>query len=168
MPAVPPVAPRRPRPRVHHGDTFVDPYEWMRNKEDPEFLAYLQDENAYTEAMTAPLTGLRQEIFDDISARTLQTDLTVPDFVRHAGLGEFWYYARTTEGLDYPSLHRCPADGRDSLPDPDAGVPAGEELLLDAQRLAAGHEFFALGCVEVSPDGRTLAYSVDTLSLIHI
>ena len=162
MPAVPPVAPRRPRPRVHHGDTFVDPYEWMRNKEDPEFLAYLQDENAYTEAMTAPLTGLRQEIFDDISARTLQTDLTVPDFVRHAGLGEFWYYARTTEGLDYPSLHRCPADGRDSLPDPDAGVPAGEELLLDAQRLAAGHEFFALGCVEVSPDGRTLAYSVDT------
>jgi oligopeptidase B len=134
----------------------------MRDKTDPEFLAYLEAENAWTEAATAPQAALREQIFTDISVRTKQTDLSVPEFARHAGLGEFWYYARTTEGLDYPSLHRCPATGRDSLPDPAAGVPDGEELLLDAQALAAGTEFFALGCFEVSPDGRLAAWSVDT------
>ena len=111
MPAAdrPPVAPRRPSTRTHHGDTFTDPYAWMRDKADPEFLEYLNAENAYTEAVTAPLAELRQEIYGDISARTKQTDLSVPEFVRHPGLGEYWYYARSTEGLDYPSYHRCPA-----------------------------------------------------------
>ena len=164
MPAAdqPPVAPRRASTRTHHGDTFTDPYAWMRDKADPEFLAYLNAENAYTEAVTAPLADLRQEIYGDISARTKQTDLSVPEFVRHPGLGEYWYYARSTEGLDYPSYHRCPAQGRDSLPDPSKGTPEGEQLLLDAQALATGKEFFALGCFDVSPNGRLAAYSVDT------
>lgn len=162
VPTQPPVAPRRPEPRVHHGDTFVDPYAWMRHKDDPEFRAYLEAENAWTEAVTAPLAGLREELFTDISVRTRQTDLSVPDFARHDGLGEFWYYARTTEGLDYPSLYRCPATGRDAIPDPDAGTPPGEHLLLDVQALSAGHDFFALGCFDISPDGRRAAYSVDT------
>ena len=164
MPAAdrPPVAPRRPSSRIHHGDTFNDPYAWMRDKSDQELLAYLNAENAYTELVAAPQAGLRQEIYDDISVRTRQTDLSVPEFVRHPGLGEFWYYARTTEGLDYPSYHRCPAQGRDSLPDPGAGVPEGEQLLLDAQDLAAGSAFFALGCFDVSPNGRLAAYSVDS------
>jgi oligopeptidase B len=161
-PVLPPVAPRRPESRVHHGDTFVDHYAWMRNKAAPEFRAYLEAENAYTEAVTAPLADLREQLFTDISVRTKQTDLSVPEFARHAGLGEFWYYARTTEGLDYPSFHRCPASGRDSLPDPTAGTPEGEQLLLDAQALSAGHDFFSLGCFEVSPDGRRAAYSIDT------
>jgi oligopeptidase B len=161
-PAQPPVAPRRPETRIHHGDTVLDPYAWMRDKTDPDFLAYLRAENEWTESQTADLAGLREEIFTDISARTQQTDLSVPEFARHPGLGEFWYYARTTEGLDYPSLHRCPAHGRDSLPDPASGTPDGEQLLLDVQALAAGEDFFALGCFEVSPDGRLAAYSVDT------
>jgi oligopeptidase B len=134
----------------------------MRDKADPEFLAYLTAENEYTEAVTAPLAELRQEIYADISARTKQTDLSVPEFVRHPGLGEYWYYARSTEGLDYPSYHRCPAQGRDSLPDPSKGTPEGEQLLLDAQALAAGTDFFSLGCFDVSPNGRLAAYSVDT------
>lgn len=157
----PPVAPRRSSTRTHHTETFTDPYAWMRDKSDPELLAYLSAENAYTEAATGALAGLRQEIYDDISARTKQTDLSVPEFVRHPGLGEFWYYARSTAGLDYPSYHRCPANGRDSLPDPNSGVPAGEQLLLDSQALAAGEEFFSLGCFDVSTDGRLGAYSVD-------
>lgn len=164
MPAAdrPPVAPRRPSTRTHHGDTFTDPYAWMRDKTDPEFVAYLNAENAFTDAVTAPLAELRQEIYGDISARTKQTDLSVPEFVRHPGLGEFWYYARSTEGLDYPSYHRCPAQGRDSLPDPGKGAPEGEQLLLDAQALAAGTDFFSMGCFDVSPNGRLAAYSVDT------
>ncbi len=153
MPAAdrPPVAPRRPSTRTHHGDSFTDPYAWMRDKADPEFLAYLTAENAYTEAVTAPLAELRQEIYDDISARTKQTDLSVPEFVRHPGLGEFWYYARSTEGLDYPSYHRCPAQGRDSLPDPGKGAPEGEQLLLDAQALAAGHGLLRPGLLRRLP-----------------
>lgn len=158
---LPPVAARRAQTRTHHGHSYTDPYAWMRDKTSPEFLELLQQENAYAEAVTADQAGLRQEIFDDISARTRQTDLSVAEFVRHPGLGEFWYYARTTQGNDYPSFHRCPAHGRDSLPDPDAAPPAGEELLLDAQSLAAGCDFFALGAFAISPNGRLLAYSVD-------
>lgn len=158
---LPPIAARRPQPRTHHGDTFNDPYAWMRDKTAAEFLDLLAAENEYVETLTADQAELRQEIFDDISARTRQTDLSVPEFVRHPKLGEFWYYARTTAGHDYPSLHRCPALSRDDSPDPDGAAPAGEVLLLDAQALAAGKEFFALGLFAVSPDGTKLAYSVD-------
>ncbi len=160
--AQPPVPPRRPQPRTHHGHTFLDPYAWMRDKTAPEFLDLLNAENAYAEALTADQGGLRAEIFDDISARTRQTDLSVPEFVNHPGLGDYWYYARTTEGHDYPSYHRCPASSRDELPDPDSAAPLQEELLLDAQQLAAGTAFFALGAFTVPLSGRCLAYSIDT------
>lgn len=158
---LPPVAARRAHTRTHHGQSYTDPYAWMRDKTAPEFVELLRQENAYAEAATADQEALRLEIFGDISARTRQTDLSVAEFVRHPGLGEFWYYARTTEGDDYPRFYRCPATGRDSLPDPDAPPPIGEELLLDAQRLAEGRDFFALGTFAVSPNGRRLAYSVD-------
>lgn len=159
--ATPPVPPRRPEPRTYHGETFSDPYAWMRDKTAPEFLELLRAENEYTETLTADLSDLRQQIFDDISVRTRQTDLSVPEFVRHDGLGQFWYYARTTEGHDYPSFHRCPASSRDNLPDPEAAPPPDEQLLLDAQLLAEGAEFFSLGAFAISPNGRRLAYSVD-------
>jgi oligopeptidase B len=158
---IPPSAPRRPEPRTHHNDTFVDPYAWMRDKTSAEFIDLLTAENNYTDSFTTDQAALREEIFADISARTRQTDLSVPEFVRHRGLGEFWYYARTTEGHDYPTLHRCPAISRDVLPDPDAAPPPGEELLLDAQALSEGTDFFALGVFAISPDGLKLAYSVD-------
>lgn len=160
--AQPPVPPRRPQPRTHHGHTFLDPYAWMRDKTAPEFLDLLNAENAYADALTADQGGLRAEIFADISVRTRQTDLSVPEFVRHPGLGDYWYYARTTEGHDYPSYHRCPASSRDELPDPDSAAPLREELLLDAQQLAAGTDFFALGTFTVPLSGRRLAYSIDT------
>ncbi|MDQ2838136.1 MAG: prolyl oligopeptidase family serine peptidase [Actinomycetota bacterium] len=104
--ASPPVVARKPIERVHHGDTFVDNYEWLRDKTNPEVLDYLRAENAYTEAGTAGLESLRQQIFDEISARTRQTDLSVP--VRQGG---FWYYSRTVEGAQYPVYCRLPATG---------------------------------------------------------
>lgn len=163
MPAAdrPPVAERRPAVRVVHDDRTEDPYAWMKDKSDPALLAYLEAENAFTEAVTAPLAGLAQEIYDDIDARTLQTDLSVPEFTRHTDGRCFWYYARTTQGRDYPSYHRAPAAGRDQLPDP-SGTPEGEELLLDVNLLAQGTDFFALGTMAISPDGNRLAYSTDT------
>src|SRR5690606_41500919 len=82
-----PVADRRPIVRSHHGDDFADPYEWLRDKENPDVIAYLEAENAYTEARTAHLAGLQEAIFEDIKARTKQTDLSVPSHPRPAETG---------------------------------------------------------------------------------
>lgn len=161
----PPVAPVRPRERTHHGDTFVDDYEWMRDKDDPDVVAYLEAENAYSEQETERLAGLRQAIFEEIKGRTKETDLSVP-----TRRGDWWYYSRTVEGQQYGVHCRCPvapASGDDPLagwtpPDLDdvADVP-GEQVLLDGNVEATGHDFFSLGTFTVSPDGHLLAYGVD-------
>jgi oligopeptidase B len=156
-----PVARRVPFERTHHGDTFVDDYEWLRDKESPETLAYLEAENAYTESRTAHLAGLRQQIFDEIKSRTKETDLSVP-----ARIGDYWYYSRSIEGRQYGVSCRCPVDGPDDWTPPrlDAEVDVpGEQVLLDVNELAEGHEFFALGTASISPDGHLLAYSTDTV-----
>ncbi|OYO22022.1 oligopeptidase B [Enemella dayhoffiae] len=158
--AHPPVADRRPEPRTHHGDTFVDDYAWLRHKEDPRVRAHLEAENAWTEQHTAHLEPLVDELFNDVKARTQETDLSVPTFHRHTDGSAWWYYTRTTEGLDYPAYHRAPALDRDTRPDPAHPI-SGEQLLLDANAAAEGHEFFSLGAFSVSPDGLRLAYSVD-------
>ena len=159
--ARPPIAPRVRSRRRRHGEVVADYYAWMQDKQDPRLLSYLTQENDYTEQATADLAELRQSIFDDLAARTQQTDMSVPEFVHHPGLGDYWYYARTTDGLDYPSYHRCPAASRDQIPDPSQGRVDGEELLIDVQALATGSEFLALGTFAVSPNGRLAAYSVD-------
>lgn len=156
-----PDAPRRPYRREHHGDVVDDPYHWMSDKSDPELIAYLEAENAFTDAATAHLAGLREELYTDISARTKQTDLSVPLHVTHTNGTSYWYLTRTTEGLNYPRYTRIPAGSRDEIP--AMGEPGRDEaVLLDVDVLAAGHEFCALGWIEVSPDGSRLAYSVDT------
>ena len=164
--SAPPVAERRPRPRSHHGDTFADPYEWLRDKADPAVIAHLEAENRYTEARTAHLDGLTDAVFGEIKARTKETDLTVPVYASHTlgveGAGNaYWYYTRTVEGSEYSIHCRVPAPDRGTPPDPEGEV-AGEEVLLDGNVEAEGHEFFSLGAFSVSPDGALLAYSVDT------
>lgn len=157
----PPVAKRVESTRTHHGDVFVDSYEWLRDKSDPEVIAYLEAENAYTDAATAHLEPLRQSIFDEIKARTKETDLSVP-----SRRGDWWYYARTFEGKQYGVQCRCPAGGPDDWTPPQLDetteIP-GEQVLLDQNAEAEGHDFFALGAAGVSPDGNILAYSVDVV-----
>ena len=150
----PPVAERRPTERRFHDDVFIDEYEWLRDKSNPEVLDYLRAENAYTEARTADLVPLQEQIFDEIVARTKQTDLSVP--VRD---GAFWYYSRTQEGAQYRKYCRVPADS-DTPPDL-AETTTDEQVLLDGNEVAAGSEFFNVGHYELSPDGSRLAYSVD-------
>jgi oligopeptidase B len=139
----PPVAKRVRNETELHGRVLIDDYAWLRNRDDPDTLAYLQAENAYAETWFEPLAPLRQAIFDEIKARTEETDLSAP--VRK---GAWSYYHRTAEGLPYPIHAR-----RD-----DTGT---ESVLLDENREAEGHEFFAVGAFEVSPDHDLLAWSAD-------
>jgi oligopeptidase B len=158
---VPPIAKRIEHRREHHGDVFVDPYEWLRDKSDPAVIEHLEAENAYTEQITDHLAPLRQKIFDEIKARTKETDLSVP--VRR---NDWWYYTRSFEGKQYSVHCRCPITHPDDWTPPQfdehTEVP-GEQILLDENVLAEGHDYFALGAASVSVDAHTLAYSVDVL-----
>src|SRR5690625_1516898 len=155
-----PVARRVPTERSHHGDTVIDEYEWLRAKDDPETIAYLEAENAYTEQQTAHLADLREQIFTEIKDRTQETDLSVP-----TRRGSWWYYTRTVEGEQYALQCRCPVEDPDDWTPPvlDANTEiAGEEVLLDGNVEAKGHEFFSLGAFSVTRDGDFLAYATDT------
>lgn len=156
-----PIAKRVPSERVHHGHTFVDEYEWLRDKENPEVVAHLEAENAWTEKQTAHLAPLREKIFEEIKSRTQETDMSVP-----TRMGDWWYYARTVEGKQYSIQCRCPVSDPDDWNPPELapGVELpGEQVLLDGNVEAAGHEFFSLGAFSISHDGTLLAYSVDVV-----
>jgi len=155
---VAPAARRVGHERTYHGDTVVDEYAWLAGKDNPETIAYLEAENAYTAAMTAAQDGLRDTIFGEIKGRTKETDLSVP-----ARKGGWWYYTRTVEGKQYPLNCRCAAlPGQSTPPSVDGDGPLpGEEILLDCNELAGDAAFFSLGAFSVSPDGRRLAYSTD-------
>ena len=161
MTVQPPIAKRVDHRREHHGDVFIDPYEWLRDKADPEVTAYLEAENEYAEAQTEVLAPLRQKIFDEIKARTKETDLSIP-----TRRGDWWYYGRSFEGKQYGVQCRCPVGDPDDWTPPefdeDTEVP-GEQVLLDENVEAQGREFFSLGAASISLDGHTLAYSVDVL-----
>lgn len=158
---VPPVAKRLESRREFHGEVFIDPYEWLRDKSDPEVIAYLEAENTYADQTTAHLEPLRQRIFDEIKARTKETDLSVP-----TRRGEWWYYVRSFEGKQYGVQCRCPIVNPDDwIPptfDEHTEIP-GEQVLLDENVEAEGHDFFAVGAASVSVDGNVLAYSVDVI-----
>ena len=154
----PPSAKRIPIERTFHGDTVTDDYAWLAEKENPDTIAFLEGQNAYTEAMTTGQAGLREEIFGEIKGRTKETDLSVP--TRRRG---WWYYSRTVEGKQY-AVHcrRKVANDDERPPMTEDGSPLdGEEVLLDGNELAGDGAFFSLGAFSVSPDGSKLAYSTD-------
>ncbi|NNU26573.1 prolyl oligopeptidase family serine peptidase [Isoptericola sediminis] len=159
-PGTPPAADRRPTTRSHHGHSFVDDYEWLRAKEDPEVLAHLEAENSWTQDQLAGLRPLRERIVGEIKDRTLETDLSVP-----TRLGGHWYYVRFTEGEQYPVHARVPVTDPEDWTPPvlePGQVPAGEQVLLDQNEAAAGHDFFSLGSFAVAPRGDRLVHAVDT------
>ena len=140
----------------------TDEWAWLRDRDDPDTLAYLKAENEYAEAWFEPLAPLRDAIFAEIKSRTQETDLTVP--VRK---GPWWYYRRTVEGLEYPVHCRRPAGDERTLPavDPMADPPADEHVLIDENVEAAARSdgsYFELGGLEVSPGHTVLAWSYDT------
>jgi oligopeptidase B len=142
----PPVAKRVPVERRLHGETVVDEYTWLRDRDDPEVIGHLEGENTYLRALLAPTSDLRQTVFEEIRGRTQETDLTVP--VRD---GPWWYYGRTVEGLQYGI--RCRRTDED-----DAST---EQVLVDFNEVAGDSSYLGIGDFEVSPDHRIVAYSVD-------
>ncbi|HUC06333.1 MAG TPA: hypothetical protein VL961_13090, partial [Acidimicrobiales bacterium] len=151
-----PMAPQRPHTLTAHGHARSDPWFWLRDREDPAVLAYLEAENAYTDEVLAHLGTLREELFEEMKARIKETDMSVP-----ARRGPWWYYGRSEEGKSYGIHCRRPAGGPDELP--PAGEPGNEEqVLLDENALAEGHEYFMVGSSAVSPDHEWLAYGTDT------
>ena len=158
----PPIAKKVPVERTHHGDTFVDNYEWLREKESPEVVAHLNAEQAYTDAVTAGQEQLRQDIFNEIKNRTQETDLSVP-----SRKDDWWYYSRMMEGQAYGIQCRVAATSGGTLTDwtppvvePGVDVP-GEQILLDGNVEAEGKPFFSLGGAAVTRDGNLYAYAVD-------
>src|SRR6266849_517970 len=141
-----PVARRDPGEQLLHGDRRVDHYAWLRHKENPEVIAYLEAENAYTDAILKPTEPFQEKLYQEMLGRIQQTDLSVPYRLRG-----YLYFTRTEEGKQY-AIH---CRKRDS----EGGA---EELLLDLNALAEGHSFLGLDSFDVSEDNQLLAYSTDT------
>jgi len=142
----PPVATQTPHVLTIHGDQRIDPYYWLRDRDNPAVIEYLKAENAYTEAQMKQTEALQQKLYEEMLGRIQETDLSVP-----YQYGGYWYYSRTEEGKAY-SIY-CRKKG---------SLDAAEELILDNNQLAEGHEFFSLGDYEISPNHQLLAYSIDT------
>ena len=160
----PPVAPKRYgyRVRDQFGQHFDDPWDWLRDGEDPEVRAHLEAENAWADTVTAPTREAAVRLVEEVKASTALTDVTVP--IRE---GEFWYFRRFAEGQSYATHHRAPVERDEAgapIPlVPKPGVPArGEELLVDENEWARGQEFFRLADMYPSPDGRLIAWARDT------
>jgi oligopeptidase B len=143
--AQPPVARKEPRTTEIHGLKLSDDYFWMRDKANPEVRAYLEAENAYTDALMRPTEALQGRLYDEMLARIKETDVQVP--YRE---GDYFYYSRTEQGKQYPIFCRKPGS-----------TDAPEQITLDLNALAEGQSFMALGAYAVSPNGRLLAYSTD-------
>lgn len=153
----PPLARREPTTRERHGDVVEDPYAWMANRDDPDLLAYLEAENAWAAERTAHVQPLADTIYEEFRSRIKETDLSVP--VRH---DRWWYYSRTIEGAQYPVDGRVLLADHPQRPSLEGDAPpAGEEVLLDQNAAAEGHDFFAVGASEVTHAGDLIAYAAD-------
>ncbi|MDQ3679762.1 MAG: S9 family peptidase [Actinomycetota bacterium] len=142
----PPSAPRRPTVLTTHEDARGDEWYWFRDRENPEVIAHLEAENAHTRRALAHTEALQDGLYQEIVGRILETDLSVP-----ARKGGWWYYGRTVEGLQYPIS--CRRRG---------SVDGPEQVMLDQNELAAGHDYLEVANHEVSPDAALLAYATDT------
>ncbi|HYF64978.1 MAG TPA: S9 family peptidase [Herpetosiphonaceae bacterium] len=141
----PPLAAKQRRETSVHGQTLVDDYFWLRERENPEVLAYIEAENQYAAAVMADTAGLQDQLYAEMRSRIKEDDDSVP-----VKRGDYFYYTRMVEGGQYPLY--CRKHG---------GLDAAEEILLDQNALAAGLSYCRVGAFKVSPDHRLLAYSID-------
>ena len=144
----PPNAEKRPVELTIHGHTRIDPYYWLRERDNPEVIAYLEAENAYREAMMKDEEKLREDLFEEMVGRIRQDDESVP----YLDNG-YYYYVRYEEGKEYPIY--CRKKG---------SLDAGEEIMADVNRMAEGYDYYHVAGLSVSPDNRYAAIGIDTVS----
>jgi len=144
---VAPVVEKKPYELEAHGDVRIDDYYWLRERTNPEVLAYLEAENAYTAAVLVPTEDLQTELFEELKNRISPDESTVP-----ALYDGYYYYKRYEKDLEYP-IH-CRREGSSEAP---------EEIILDANQIAEGHDFCSVRGLAVSSDTNLLAWAVDTV-----
>src|SRR6056297_1119607 len=152
----PPDAMKKPKELTIHGDTRIDNYYWLNDRENPEVIEYLEAENRYTESVLKPTEDLQEKLLDEMKSRIKETDQSVPYF-----FNGYYYYSRYEEGKEYPFY--CRKKGAHD---------ANEEVMLNVNEMAKGHGYYQVNGINVSPDNKLLAFGVDTVSrrkyTIHI
>ena len=148
MTQTPPDAIAKDKTLSIHGDTRIDPYFWLNDREDPEVIQYLNDENSYTKSVLEPSEKLQKNLFEEMKGRIKEDDSSVPYF-----LNEYWYISRYEKGKDYPIYTRK-----------HKTLDAKEEILLDVNELAKELSYCQVSGLSISPDNTKLAYGIDTLS----
>lgn len=160
--AMPPYAKREPKRREFHGDVFEDDYEWMRDKDSDDVRSYVAAENQYCERRMAHLADFRHTLFEELKSHVEETDMSVPTRVN-----DYWYFTRTQQGKQYGVQCRIPVRDADDWDPPvvdPQGAPGsmpGEQVVFDANKESEGHDFFRLGGLDLSKDGRWMLYGVD-------
>ena len=142
-----PTADKKPVELELHGDIRVDEYYWLRDRDNPDVIRYLEQENAFTDSVLGEHADFERRLVDEMKSRIVQDDQSAP--VSH---GNYFYYERYDEGKEYPIY--CRRKG---------SMDAGEEVLLDVNIGAEGHTFYAVRGFKVSPDHKTFGYAVDTV-----
>jgi len=142
---MPPTAKKIPKTFENFGDKRVDDYYWLREKSNPEVIDYLKAENTYTQTVLGPMKDFQEQLYKDMLSRIKETDENVP-----YKKGDYFYYSRTETGKQYSIYARK-----------KGSLEAQEEITLDLNELAQGKPFFAIGSMDISPDGKWVAYSTD-------
>jgi len=144
----PPDAQKKPKELTIHGDTRIDNYYWLNDRDNPEVIEYLKAENKYTESVLKPTEDFQDKLFNEMKSRIKETDQSVPYF-----FNGYYYYTRYEKGKEYPFY--CRKKGT---------LDAEEEVMLNVNKMAEGYDFYRVTGINVSPDNKLLAYGVDTVS----
>lgn len=148
MDMIPPIAKKIPKELTIHNHTRIDNYYWLNDRKNPEVIKYLNDENDYTDKMLSHTKNLQKTLFNEIKGRMKQTDISVP-FKDN----DYYYYSRFEEGKEYPIY--CRKNG---------SLEAKEEVLINVNDLATGHDYYNLGDYSISSNNKIIAYSEDIVS----
>jgi oligopeptidase B len=143
-----PIAKKIPHELTLHGDTRIDNYYWLRERENPEVIKYLDEENKYLDEKMAGTKKLQEDLYNEIIGRIKQTDISVP--YKYDG---YWYFTRYEEGKEYPIYSRKKEN-----------MDAPEEIMLNVNEMAVGYKYYQVAGTSVSPDNKLVAYGVDTVS----
>src|SRR6056297_4100705 len=142
----PPDARKKPKELTIHGDTRMDNYYWLNQRDNPEVLDYLRNENEYTEAVLKPTEDLQNKLFEEMKSRIKEDDSSVP--YKKNG---YYYYRRYEEGKEYPVF--CRKEG---------SLEAKEEIMMDVNKEAEDFDYFQIPGLDISPDNKLAAFGVDT------